>query len=166
MSSKEDLRIQMQQKLQVLENNKKSFKDSAINQSLLEYVNTDKPERILSFKPIHQEPDISEFNNTISKSFDVYYPDMKEICIYNLNNEKINSFKNLNIIIIPAIALTRDGIRLGRGGGWYDRLLEHTSATRISVVYDLQLVNYLPKLEHDQQIDIIITEFETFKCNN
>lgn len=66
----------------------------------------------------------------------------------------------LDLILVPGLAFTRDGARLGRGGGYYDRLLAHPTcrAKRIAVAYDLQLVDHIPLELHDQRVHQIITE--------
>jgi 5-formyltetrahydrofolate cyclo-ligase len=66
----------------------------------------------------------------------------------------------LDFILVPGLAFTRDGKRLGRGGGYYDRLLADPGcrAHRIAVAFDLQLVDHITVEFHDQHIHQIITE--------
>ena len=66
----------------------------------------------------------------------------------------------LDIILVPGLAFTRDGKRLGRGGGYYDRLLAHPHcrARRIAVAFDVQIVDHITVELHDQHIHQIITE--------
>ena len=66
----------------------------------------------------------------------------------------------LGIILVPGLAFTRDGLRLGRGGGYYDRLLAHPQcrAHRMGVAFDLQIVDDIPVEPHDQRVHAIITE--------
>lgn len=66
----------------------------------------------------------------------------------------------LDIILVPGLAFTRDGRRLGRGGGFYDRLLDHPDcrARRIGIAYDLQIIDDIPVEPHDQRVHQIITE--------
>lgn len=47
-------------------------------------------------------------------------------------------------VFVPALAVARDGARLGRGGGYYDRSLPGSTAVLIAVVYDAELVDELP----------------------
>lgn len=64
----------------------------------------------------------------------------------------------LDLIIVPAVALDRNRNRLGRGKGFYDRLLKRTRATTIGVGYDCQLISPgLPTEPHDVQLDRVIT---------
>lgn len=67
---------------------------------------------------------------------------------------------SLDVILVPGLAFTREGLRLGRGGGYYDRLLAHPHchAHRIGIAYDLQIVESIPCESHDQRVHQIITE--------
>lgn len=66
----------------------------------------------------------------------------------------------LDIILVPGLAFTRDGKRLGRGGGYYDRLLGRPEcrAERIAVAFDVQIVDHITVEFHDEHIHQIITE--------
>lgn len=64
----------------------------------------------------------------------------------------------MELIIVPAVAYDRRGNRLGRGKGFYDRLLATTKATTIGVAYDFQLVDELPVEPHDTPVQIVLTE--------
>lgn len=74
--------------------------------------------------------------------------------------------EDLDLIIVPAIAFTREGQRLGQGGGYYDRLLVKTPAVTIGIGYDFQLFDKLPTESHDRALDYIITPSHAFKCKN
>ncbi len=66
----------------------------------------------------------------------------------------------LDLILVPGVAFTMDGARLGRGGGFYDRLLASLPAhtCKIGVCFDAQLLHELPAEPHDQRVDFIATE--------
>ena len=68
--------------------------------------------------------------------------------------------ETLDLILVPGVAFTRSGERLGRGGGFYDRLLaslpSHTC--RIGVCFDAQILPELPVETHDQRVDFLATE--------
>ncbi|MBR0136616.1 MAG: 5-formyltetrahydrofolate cyclo-ligase [Clostridia bacterium] len=63
----------------------------------------------------------------------------------------------LDLIIVPGIAFTRECMRLGQGGGYYDRLLQKTNAVTVGVGYDFQLLDDLPLEPHDHPIDFVVT---------
>ena len=56
--------------------------------------------------------------------------------------------------LVPGLAFTKDGGRLGYGGGWYDRLLCRTAqqTPKIGIAYGFQLVDELPTEPHDVRL--------------
>ena len=68
------------------------------------------------------------------------------------------------IWLVPALAFDRSGNRLGRGGGFYDRLLEGGTGLKIGVAHDVQLVEALPVSSHDVRMDYVITESQCVCC--
>lgn len=68
---------------------------------------------------------------------------------------------DIELIIVPAVAYDKKGNRLGRGKGFYDRLLSSTKATKIGVGYDFQLIEEIPSEPHDVPMDIVITQNST-----
>jgi 5-formyltetrahydrofolate cyclo-ligase len=65
-----------------------------------------------------------------------------------------------DVVIVPGVAFTANGDRLGQGGGWYDRFLAAIApgCTTIGVGFDVQLVERLPVEPHDVQLDHVVTE--------
>ena len=63
----------------------------------------------------------------------------------------------LELIIVPAVALDAQRNRLGRGKGFYDRLLSTTHCPTIGVACDFQLVTEVPVEEHDHPLDCVVT---------
>jgi 5-formyltetrahydrofolate cyclo-ligase len=63
------------------------------------------------------------------------------------------------VVVVPALAVARDGVRLGRGGGYYDRALAHVrpDAVLVAVVFDDELVDELPAEPHDLLITAVVT---------
>lgn len=66
----------------------------------------------------------------------------------------------IDLILVPGIAFTADGQRLGRGGGYYDRLLASPQlrALKIGVCFSAQIVEQLPRDAHDMAVDRVIHE--------
>lgn len=63
----------------------------------------------------------------------------------------------LELIIVPAVALDAHRNRLGRGKGFYDRLLSTTNCPTIGVVCDFQMVDEVPVEQHDRPLDCVVT---------
>jgi 5-formyltetrahydrofolate cyclo-ligase len=65
-----------------------------------------------------------------------------------------------DILVLPALAYSIEGYRLGRGRGWYDRLLENQKP-RVGVVgvcFEEQWGHQFEAHEHDQKVNVIITD--------
>lgn len=65
--------------------------------------------------------------------------------------------ETMELIVVPAVAYDRKGNRLGRGKGFYDRLLSSTKATKIGIAYEFQIVDEVPAEPHDVPMDIVIS---------
>lgn len=78
------------------------------------------------------------------------------------NKESSNEIdvKDIDVLIVPAVAYDKDCYRLGYGGGFYDRFIEclKDSAITIGIAFDLQIFDSIPKEDHDAQLNYIITE--------
>ena len=67
----------------------------------------------------------------------------------------------IELVVVPGVAFDRKGKRLGRGKGYYDRLLATAKATKIGIGYEFQLVEEIPAEPHDIPMDVVITEHTT-----
>jgi 5-formyltetrahydrofolate cyclo-ligase len=70
------------------------------------------------------------------------------------------------LILIPGIAFSATGDRLGRGKGFYDKYLGKPKfkGVKIGICFSIQLVDSIPTEEHDVALDYIVTEKEIIKC--
>lgn len=65
----------------------------------------------------------------------------------------------LDFVLVPGVAFSKNGIRLGMGGGYYDDFLKRaSSAFRLAVVYGCQVFDTVPQEPWDEQVDAILTE--------
>ncbi len=64
-----------------------------------------------------------------------------------------------DVVVVPALAVGRDGTRLGRGGGYYDRALAwaRADAVLVAVVFDGELLDAVPAGEHDRRVPAVVT---------
>ncbi|WP_226636990.1 5-formyltetrahydrofolate cyclo-ligase [Novosphingobium profundi] len=68
------------------------------------------------------------------------------------------TFTAPDIVVVPLIAFTQDGHRLGQGGGHYDRWLAANPTTKaIGLAWDCQLADELPVESHDQPLSAVVT---------
>lgn len=75
--------------------------------------------------------------------------------------------KDIDVVIVPAVAYDKDCYRLGYGGGFYDRFIERLreDAITVGIAFDLQIFDSVPKEDHDAQLDYIITESQILTPN-
>ena len=79
------------------------------------------------------------------------------------NCPKIDEF---DVILVPAVAMTRSGQRLGYGRGYYDRFLANRKSTTIALAYSKFIVKNIPISEGDIRIRWIVTEDEIISSGN
>ncbi len=113
------------------------------------------------------------------RNANIYLPRVKsikdrtmDIVLYTKNTELIKSnygilepedsplieSKELNIIIVPALAFDQNLNRLGYGGGFYDALLASLQKTvlKVGICFAEQLVSQIPINQHDEKVDLLI----------
>ena len=61
-------------------------------------------------------------------------------------------------MIVPTVAVSKSGTRLGYGHGYYDKFLSRINAMKISLTYSTQIVGSIPSDSHDVNMDWIVTE--------
>ena len=67
--------------------------------------------------------------------------------------------EEIETILLPGSVFDERGGRFGYGGGYYDRFLANVpTATRIGLAFDLQIIEKAPLKEHDEILDLVITE--------
>jgi len=66
----------------------------------------------------------------------------------------------LEVLLVPGLAFDETGMRLGRGGGFYDRLLAlpDLRARLVGVCFEVQVLPELPVEAHDRAVDAVVTE--------
>ncbi len=76
------------------------------------------------------------------------------------DGEEIVDYKEPDLIIVPGLAFSKDGSRLGFGKGYYDRFLEKSRGYKIGICYSFQLLPKIPAESFDIPLDAIVTEKE------
>jgi 5-formyltetrahydrofolate cyclo-ligase len=86
---------------------------------------------------------------------------LEERCI------KEDALGTVDFILLPGVAFTRDGARLGYGGGFYDKLLARMPhrPTLVGAAFALQVVQEIPQENTDRKVGWLVTEKETIRCN-
>ncbi len=68
----------------------------------------------------------------------------------------------IDLFVVPLVSFTVDGLRLGRGKGFYDRALKATSAVKLGLAFEVSRAQYLPSEAHDVSVDGIATERQLY----
>jgi 5-formyltetrahydrofolate cyclo-ligase len=73
----------------------------------------------------------------------------------------------VDFILLPGVAFTPEGARLGYGGGYYDKLLEHMphQPTLVAGAFELQVVQEIPQEITDRKVEWLVTEDGAIRCN-
>ncbi len=74
-------------------------------------------------------------------------------------------FSSLDLIIVPGLAFSSNGDRLGMGGGYYDRFLGEVAAPKIGLVSEQLLLDSIPSTDHDVTMDLVVTETTVYDCH-
>ncbi|MFT4043774.1 MAG: 5-formyltetrahydrofolate cyclo-ligase [Gordonia sp. (in: high G+C Gram-positive bacteria)] len=72
------------------------------------------------------------------------------------------ALQSASVVFVPALAVDKSGVRLGRGAGYYDRTLTGLSAELVAVIYDDELVDVLPADPHDIPVGWALTPGQGF----
>lgn len=132
-------------------------------------------DHILMYHSLPDELSTLEFIEKWSSRKHFYLPRVNglnlEILPYDRSHLKLGAFNieepdgddtasidSIEMIVVPAVAYDRNGNRVGRGKGYYDRLLARSKAIRVGVGYDFQLVESIDIDPHDAPVDIVITQ--------
>jgi 5-formyltetrahydrofolate cyclo-ligase len=105
--------------------------------------------KVLSFRTL------TEFSQLESVFYGLYEP-IEEL------TEEIDTGR-IDLLIVPGLAYTREGYRLGFGGGYYDRFLFNYLGKTVSLAFNVQMVPYFQVEDHDIPVSKIITNQEVIK---
>ena len=64
---------------------------------------------------------------------------------------------DLDLVLVPGVAFDLAGHRLGRGKGFYDRLLQNFTGKKMGIAFDEQIVEAIPLEKNDVRMDLILT---------
>lgn len=73
--------------------------------------------------------------------------------------------EEIGLAVIPCVCCTGAGLRLGYGGGYYDRYLPESPAVRAALCWERLVVEDLPAQGHDCAMDFVVTEERVLECS-
>jgi len=65
--------------------------------------------------------------------------------------------EELDLLVVPGIAFTKNGERLGRGGGFFDRVLKKFEGVSVGLAFDFQILEKVPMEEWDERVGRVLT---------
>jgi 5-formyltetrahydrofolate cyclo-ligase len=157
VAAKTALRSRMRQRLTELSSDERDSRSKQICERIVRSPEWQKAKRIVLFVPLRSEPDISGLNEearSAQKVITTIAPTIRVETELQFGTDKID------LIVVPGLAFSRDGHRLGRGGGFFDRLLAGPAAAayKLGVCFDFQLLESIPIEPHDIVMDTVVTE--------
>ena len=124
-------------------------------------------ERVLLYHSLPDELSTREFLASLPQGKRYYLPRVNgpdlDILPYAFHIEEPDGndtvdVADIDLIVVPGVAYDRSGNRLGRGKGFYDRLLSRARAITVGVCYDFQLVDSIAVDEHDIPVDFVVAD--------
>ena len=133
---------------------------------------------LLCFSPVRDEPDLTPlYRFARERGIKTAFPRCKgtQMCFHVVESEKaleagrfgiptpredapIAICTTRTLCLVPALAATQSGLRLGYGGGFYDRFLPHFSGVTLLPIYSALICDALPREQTDQTVLYILTE--------
>jgi 5-formyltetrahydrofolate cyclo-ligase len=104
--------------------------------------------RILSFRAISSEAQLEPGRLGVREPSDV---------------TELIPVEEIDLFVVPGLGFSREGQRLGRGGGYYDATLKSAAprSRRVGLAFSEQLLASLPTNSDDVAMDLVVTELET-----
>ena len=166
---KDEMRRILKKRLK--ENTKRKDSSLAICNTLRNLPVFQNAEVILAFAPMQSEVDISplydeRFLFQYIEDGKIRYsraPLIKGRMGFSEPQDKLDIEYDKALILVPALAFSKDCRRLGRGGGFYDRYLceNKDRLYSIGLSFELNLLDVVPFDHHDEVLDMVITESRT-----
>lgn len=88
--------------------------------------------------------------------------------LWEPNPEKTDEIfsEEIDTLVVPGLAYMKNGFRLGFGGGYYDRFLEHYKGRTVSLAFEMQFITGFPVEAHDRPVEMIITDQQVWESGN
>jgi 5-formyltetrahydrofolate cyclo-ligase len=84
------------------------------------------------------------------------------IAVPEARGDRRVAVERMDVVLIPGLAFTQQGERLGKGGGFYDRFLSRADfdAVSVGIAYDLQVLEKIPTEAHDCRVNKVVTDLK------
>jgi 5-formyltetrahydrofolate cyclo-ligase len=154
--SKEALRVRMQEELRALDPEDRRGRSLQICNRVLELPVWEQARVVVVFEPFRYEPEITPLVSDLRRRGS----EIIAILPTARSQHDVAIFGPLDLVLVPGIAFTRAGARMGRGFGFFDRFLAHRAAgaIKIGIAFNFQIVESLPLEPHDVKLDLVVTD--------
>lgn len=79
---------------------------------------------------------------------------------------KLNNISDIDLVIVPGVAFDAHNNRMGRGRGFYDRILSSTKAYKIGIAFRCQIFSQIPTNNNDIAMDEVISVMSAKKLQH
>jgi 5-formyltetrahydrofolate cyclo-ligase len=134
-------------------------RSSSICRTVIAAISARAPQHVLLYDALPSEPDLAELAAWCADHrVAVYRPAVDGEALVVVPGDVDPGI--LDVVVVPGLAFTHEGERLGQGGGHFDRFLTRVrgDCLRIGVAFHEQLVDRLPTEHHDIAVDRVITD--------
>nr|WP_321405372.1 5-formyltetrahydrofolate cyclo-ligase [uncultured Carboxylicivirga sp.] len=153
-----------------------AYQEELIYNTLIDSIDFKDAKNILLYWSMNDEVSTHDFILSYYNSKNIYLPVIKgddldivlftgEKCLmpgakYGIpepTGEPLKDESIIDLVIVPGVAFDNSGNRMGRGAGYYDRILKRVpQAKKLALAFDFQMVNKVPVEPHDIKMDKII----------
>jgi len=154
--SKEALRARMQEELEALDAEDRRGRSLQICNHVLELPVWKQARVVVVFEPFKYEPEITPLISDLQRRG----AEIIAILPSARSQHDVAIFGPIDVVLVPGIAFTRSGARMGRGFGFFDRFLARraVSAIKVGLAFRFQIVESLPVESHDVELDLVVTD--------
>ena len=150
------LRARMLTQLRAMSAEERAERSAIICRRTIESPAWQNARRVLLFSPIRTEPDIAPIGAAATDA-----GKQTSIMPTTLRDESQLELPFIpDLVLVPGLAFSGAGHRLGRGGGFYDRLLTGRAhrAVKLGICFASQLLDAVPTEPHDAVLDAVISD--------
>ena len=174
---KSELRKQVLQEMKAISQEQKQFIDQTLTEQLLHHPFYQEAKVIASYLSFPHEFQTQELIEQALKDgkkvlIPKTYPKGRmDFVVYDLQQLVKTSFgllepqgdleivdaSQIDLIHVPGLAFSKEGYRIGYGGGYYDRYLEHFTGHTLSTIYPCQIQDFIPE-KHDIPVEEVLID--------
>lgn len=153
-AEKAALREMMKQRLRAMTAEDRQSLSDEICENVLQMERWQEAQGVVLFSPLPSEPIVTPLR------LDCEARKIPEVIIPQNPKSELRLPEQIDLVLVPGLAFSKHRHRLGRGGGFFDRLLAGPAADafKLAVGFSFQIVDEIPTEPHDVVLDAIATE--------